>query len=740
MTRAEKSARLKAMLKQIQPEVDLKALAKPAPSGLETTEAPPNPAAASGVEKVLVDGDRELSDAEMHGLEAIVLKQGRPVVFIRNGRYDPLPAPWTHLNDEPTRQRIQPLFASIGRVDLPNSSVPYGGTAFVVGPGLLMTNRHVAALFTVGLGSRGLIFQSGDAAVDFKREVGSPTGDRGARVDVTDVLMIHPYWDMALLRVTGLPDSHPMLRLSVQRPDDLVNRDVVVVGYPALDPRNDIALQNDLFQNTYEVKRLHPGKLRRRESIRSFQNIVSAATHDSSTLGGNSGSAVVDVATGEVVALHFAGIYLKANFAVPTFELARDPRVVNAGLNFTDRVPATSEFDAAWARLEREAPVAGSATSVTHNGQYLQAPTGSAVWSIPLQVTVNIGTPVLVGGTASTAVAEPTSAIDAAIAATEARMQVPVIYGDLASRKGYDPGFLDLAGSAVVPFPELTTTGKNAAARLSDGSTELKYHKFSVVVHKKRRLGMLTAANVDWRKPMREINGSKPTRKQLTGLDDDAQEQWALDDRIPVAHQLPDKFYTKDGAAFDKGHIVRRDDVTWSGVTGDNEKKFQDIQKGNGDTYHVTNCSPQVKGFNQASRGEDNWGDLENLVQKATKAEKVCVFAGPVLAADDPTFRGRDLNGVVLVQIPRRFWKIIVSKGPNGPEAYGFVLEQDLSNVPLEFAVPDNWKRFMRSIADIEGMLGGLVKLTWLKQHDRFDTDEGRRIAVEITEAGGSGR
>jgi endonuclease G len=182
---------------------------------------------------------------------------------------------------------------------------------------------------------------------------------------------------------------------------------------------------------------------------------------------------------------------------------------------------------------------------------------------------------------------------------------------------------------------------------------------------------------------------------------------------------LPDKFFTNDGKAFDKGHVVRRDDVAWSTLSG-SAKRFADMQKGNGDTYHVTNCSPQVKEFNQSSKGEDNWGDLENMIQKQTKAEKVCVFGGPVLAADDPLFRGRDLDGEVLVQIPREFWKVVVCKGDDSPEAYGFVLEQDLSGVALEFAVPDAWKQFMRSIEDIEGMLGGLVDLTWLKDHDMF--------------------
>jgi endonuclease G, mitochondrial len=48
-----------------------------------------------------------------------------------------------------------------------------------------------------------------------------------------------------------------------------------------------------------------------------------------------------------VVGLHFAGEYLKANYAVPMFELARDPRVAPR-LNFDGVVAATSDFDPAW--------------------------------------------------------------------------------------------------------------------------------------------------------------------------------------------------------------------------------------------------------------------------------------------------------------------------------------------------------------------------------------------------------
>lgn len=99
------------------------------------------------------------------------------------------------------------------------------------------------------------------------------------------------------------------------------------------------------------------------------------------------------------------------------------------------------------------------------------------------------------------------------------------------------------------------------------------------------------------------------------------------------------------------------------------------MQKGNGDTYHVTNCSPQVAEFNRSASGEGNWGDLEDLVQKETKCEKAIVFSGPALAEVDRNFRRVDEAGTAHVQIPSRFWKIIVVKGAGRPNAYGFALD-----------------------------------------------------------------
>jgi endonuclease G len=142
----------------------------------------------------------------------------------------------------------------------------------------------------------------------------------------------------------------------------------------------------------------------------------------------------------------------------------------------------------------------------------------------------------------------------------------------------------------------------------------------------------------------------------------------------------------------------------------------------NGDTFHVTNCSPQTSAFNQSSRGEDNWGDFEDEVERITKSEKVIIFSGPILAPQDRWFRGRDENGPVRIQIPQQFWKIVVSKGSSGPEAYGFVLEQDVRTITEEeFAVSRNWIRAVKRISDIENLLRGWVDLSPLKMIDQSD-------------------
>lgn len=359
MTHEEKLRRLRAMLARLAADHGgkLEALAPPrgAAMAFEALGGDPEEArAAAALAKLARTPEAGFSPEELSGFEAIVLRRQRPAAFVEGGGYRDFGAPWESLNAAAVRARLRPLLASVGRIELPGHPIlPFGGTGFVVGPGLVMTNRHVAELFCHGLGTRGLILRRGAAGIHFGREHGAPGRDEDLLL-VEGVAMIHPFWDMALLRVAGLPAERAPLPLSVRPPEELVGADVVVVGYPARDLRNDDADQDRIFARTFNVKRVQPGKVRAFQAREGTGGTAREMVHDASTLGGSSGSAVIDVATGEVVGLHFAGEYLVANYAVPAYELARDPRVVAAGLAFAGAAPAGADpdVDAAWRHVE----------------------------------------------------------------------------------------------------------------------------------------------------------------------------------------------------------------------------------------------------------------------------------------------------------------------------------------------------------------------------------------------------
>ena len=168
---------------------------------------------ASAVSKTIAD--EPLTPPEQFVLEAIIIPGERPAIDIVGGDYKVRHSAWLHYNETPIKPHVVSAIASTGRVELPgHPKLPFGGTAWVAGPKLLMTNRHVAELFASGLGLRRLQFQTGRSAqVDLKAERG---GGVPNLLDVRRVVMIHPYWDMALLEVEGLPPSAVPLALSVR--------------------------------------------------------------------------------------------------------------------------------------------------------------------------------------------------------------------------------------------------------------------------------------------------------------------------------------------------------------------------------------------------------------------------------------------------------------------------------------------------------------------------------------------
>jgi endonuclease G, mitochondrial len=633
-----------------------------------------------------LERDEPLSAEDSFIAEAIILPNERPVVDVVNGTYDTPPAPFKHLGKKAARAKIQAALPAIGRVELPDHpSLPYGGTGFVVGDGLLMTNRHVAELFATGLGRELLSFIPGQsAAVDFLRE-----RDRQDSLlfQIRRVAMVHPYWDMALMEVDGLASIDPLI-LSIAPPDDLRERDVVVVGYPALDPRNAVDVQNRIFAGVFNVKRLQPGRLREVESIRSFGHSVAAVTHDSSTLGGNSGSAVVDVKTGEVVGLHFAGVYLEANYAVPTHELALDRRVVEAGVNFDGEVggAAATSWDSFWNEADPEATA---------------TPVRVGTDTLPIEITIQIR--------------------NAGTAGTETLVE-PFHEEDLSNRKGYDERFLGVR----VPMPKVVD--RKIVSKLDSGAYRLPYEHFTVVMHRTRRLALFTASNVDANPVKKKPEAGRDySRAALTGLThSDDREKWFTDPRIPAIHQLPNVFFDKDRASFDKGHIVRREDVAWG-------NSYDELRRANGDTYHVTNCSPQIESFNRS--GSDGlWGELENFVLKQAKTERYSLFAGPVFRKDDHLFLGVDDTGPISVPIPRQFWKIVVARTDGELQTFAFILDQDLSHTDfeaveaLEFAVDATWRKRMIAVKQLDKLIPALEFPKQMLDSDQINADPGEAV------------
>jgi endonuclease G len=227
---AKKSALLKKMLAQIAPGNAIESVSRPSAEaggsgGFESLEARATAAADSGLQKLVEDRHEQITPSEMFGLEAIILPQNRPAVFVRGDSYDNQGDPWLSLNGDDIRKRIAALLPLVGRVEVPTSPIlPYAGTGFVVGKGLIATNRHVVQLFSRGLGL-AIRYRPGDAAIDFKRQVDSPGDDSANFLTVNAVEMIHPYWDMALLRVDGLPTDN-MLKLSTKSPEELINHNV----------------------------------------------------------------------------------------------------------------------------------------------------------------------------------------------------------------------------------------------------------------------------------------------------------------------------------------------------------------------------------------------------------------------------------------------------------------------------------------------------------------------------------
>ena len=402
-----------------------------------------------------IQGGRSVPSSRARSLPVsvrnIVLRVGRPVLAIvgNEARLD-----FADSDSAVWRARLQqsaPMLEraarAVGRIEVAGvRTAPFVGTGWLVERNIVVTNRHVALAFGRRAGRRFTFKQRGrsrpmHASIDFLEETGSSAE---LAFPIVEILHIEdePGPDIALLRIERAGGAHaPAAAIPLSPSRAGAEQQVAVIGYPARDTRvPDAQLMQSIFGDVYDKKRLAPGQI-----TDARRDVV---FHDCSTLGGNSGSVVLDLTTGEAVGLHFAGRFLEANYAVPAPVIAqRLEQVLHPKLNR----PGPHKTD-------QGVPAAAPPSPAVHAG-------------------TNVSTEPIVEG-------------------------VPE---DYVGRAGYAPAFL----GPRVPLPVVRNT-RDILTFVWKGrrTSVLKYQHFSVVMSRSRRLCIYSAVNIDGSMPRR---GKRPS-------------------------------------------------------------------------------------------------------------------------------------------------------------------------------------------------------------------------------------
>jgi endonuclease G len=541
--------------------------------------------------------------------ETIVLRTGRPVLLVKNDQPDLVfkdaeSAVWRDRLAK-AKDHIHRAVLATGRIEVRHHpTFDWIGTGWLVEEDIIVTNRHVAQEFGRRQGTRiafrpGTLGRPMKPSVDFLEEFGRL---RDRSFAIKEVLHIEDDAgpDIALLKVErgrSQPLAQP-IALSPHTP--VARQQVATIGYPARDSRiPEQQLMEDIFGDVYDKKRLAPGQV--------IGVARGSLEHDCSTLGGNSGSVVVDLESGAAVGLHFAGRFLVANFAVPAGVIAERVQALTR---------ASGRRTAAAASVNHPPEATTQAAGVQQSGQQVTL-------TIPLRITVDIGDAAYHAAHASApSASEPSpqepdeGEDDDEIIITEGRAE------DYADRKGYSAGFL--GNDFEVPLPEVVRNRDNVLTFQSAGKEEslLDYQHFSVMMGRDRKMCIFSAVNIDGKKPHK---GKRPA--------------WRTDPRIPESAQLVRGPYGNP-PRFARGHMTRREDPMWG--TSDT------AARGNADSMHLTNAVPQMQPFNGGI-----WLALEDYALQNARQDdmRVSVFTGPVFRANDPRRFG--------VKIPVTFWKVI---------------------------------------------------------------------------------
>lgn len=628
---------------------------------------------AGGLEAMVPTAD----DEEALGLESIILRRERPVLAIKEDEAqlvfaDEIDSQIWRQRLESARPHLDRAIRAVGRIELKGSHLDWVGTGWLVSDKVIVTNRHVANEFALRDGE-GFAFRMGDrapvaAAIDFLQEIDNPA----TRVfQLVRPLHIEepPGPDLAFFEVAATTGAAALAQPIELAAQVVATENAATIGYPAYDSRiPEPDLMERIYGSVYNKKRLAPGAVTRVDPKRVL--------HNCTTLGGNSGSAVIDLNSGKALGLHYSGSFLTTNYAVRADVVAQLlDKLLSGRLRATPGAAPARERQATAIPAGRREPASGGG--------------GGAIASVTIPLTVTVS----LGDSAAGADVRPQARFAGASAAAPADEVEgdEAVVEDYRDRAGYRADFL----GPDVPLPRVERDSADVLEFDTTGTpeTELRYEHFSVVMSRSRRMCFFSAVNID---------GGLSKKTKRVG--------WKWDPRLPRSYQIMKECYGSP-PRFSRGHMTRREDPAW----GDADTAM----RGNADSMHVTNATPQMQAFNSPI-----WLALEDYALEHARSDRmdISVFTGPYFSDQDPTMYG--------VRIPRAFWKIIAFIHDETGElcATGYEMNQESTLLPEEefvfggFQSPQLGIAAQVRIRDIAQRSG--LSFGRLAEHDPLDGDE----------------
>ena len=407
--------------------------------------------------------------------ESIILRRQRPVLTILNNEpqlvfVDPADSEIWKSRLTKARPLLDGAIRSVGRIELDGGRLDWVGTGWVVADNILVTNRHVANEFAMRKGA-GFAFRIGadrpvSAGVNFLQEFDNP--------DTLVFKLVKPLYieedggpDLAFFEIDITSGNSSLLKPIELAKTVVETENVATIGYPAYDSRiPETDLMEHIYGRMYNKKRLAPGGITRVEQMRLL--------HNCTTLGGNSGSVVFDLDSGQAAGLHFSGTFLATNYAVRSDVVKKVLDSIRSG-RVRPQTPA------------RRSPTRAAAPRVrfTESARH----PGSASVTIPLTVTISLGSAGERMAAPSRYRLPPVPPRD-----DEADIQIEeeAAASDYRDREGYQANFL--GGDRVVELPRVERDADDVLDFDVDGQSEtrLRYEHFSVVMCRSRRMCFYT--------------------------------------------------------------------------------------------------------------------------------------------------------------------------------------------------------------------------------------------------------